>query len=37
LNFETGYAGWLLLVIDGFLDSDEIAGVREAFTIERAA
>lgn len=34
-HFETGYAGWLLLVIDGFLDSDEIAGVREALKIER--
>jgi hypothetical protein len=34
-HFETGYAGWLLLVIDGFLDSDEIVGVREAFKIER--
>jgi hypothetical protein len=34
-HFEAGYAGWLLLVIDGFLDADETAGVREAFNIER--
>jgi len=34
-HFEAGYADWLLLVIDGFLDSDEIVGVREALKIER--
>lgn len=34
-HFEAGYAGWLLLVIKGFLDTAEIAGVREAFRIER--
>jgi hypothetical protein len=34
-HFEAGYAGWLLLVIDGFLDADEIVGTREAFKIER--
>jgi hypothetical protein len=34
-HFEARYAGWLLYVIDGFLDSDELVGVREAFQIER--
>jgi len=36
-HFEDGYAGWLLLVISGFLDSGEIVGIREAYKIERAA
>ena len=36
-HFEAGYAGWLLLVISGFLDSGEIVGIREAYKIERAA
>jgi hypothetical protein len=32
---DPGYAPWLLLVVDGFLDSDEVDGVREAFEVER--
>ncbi len=35
-HFETGYAGWLQNVISGFLDSDEVLGVREALKIERS-
>jgi hypothetical protein len=31
-----GYAGWLLLVIHGFLDSDTIDQIQEAYEMERA-
>jgi hypothetical protein len=31
------YAPWLLLVVDGFLDSDEVDGLREAFEVERSS
>jgi hypothetical protein len=36
-HFEHGHAGWLLLVISGFLDSGELVGIRDAYAIERAA
>ena len=32
---QTGYAGWLSLVIDGFLDGDKTKDVIEALEIER--
>jgi len=32
---QAGYAGWLGLVIEGFLDSDRIENVIEAYEIER--
>ncbi len=34
-TFDPGYAGWLRLVIDGFLDSDNIDHMQEAFEVER--
>jgi hypothetical protein len=30
------YGPWLLLVVNGFLDGDEVNGVREAYEVERA-
>ena len=32
---QTGYAGWLSLVVEGFLDSDETEGTKEVYEIER--
>lgn len=34
-HYEAGYAGWLRRVIDGFLDSNDIHGIREAHEVER--
>jgi len=35
-HFTAGYADWLRLVIDGFLDSDEIEYMQEGYEVERA-
>jgi hypothetical protein len=35
-TFDPTYAGWLLLVIDGFLGSEEIDHMQEAYEVERA-
>ena len=32
---QAGYAGWLELVVEGFLDSDKTENVIEAYEIER--
>lgn len=36
-HFAPGYADWLRLVIRGFLDSNRLDHVQEAYNIERAA
>jgi hypothetical protein len=36
-TFDPSYAGWLRLVIDGFLDSDRVEHMQEAYEVERAA
>jgi|SRR5580658_9802024 hypothetical protein len=33
---DPGYATWLRLVIDGFLDSDKVEHMQEAYEVERA-
>ena len=35
-TFDPSYGAWLRLVVDGFLDSDEVNLVQEAYKIERA-
>src|SRR5258708_1514727 len=35
-TFDQSYAGWLRLVIDGFLDSDKVERVQEAYEVERS-
>jgi hypothetical protein len=35
-HFDSSYSGWLLLVIDGFLDSDKVEHMQEAYEVERA-
>jgi hypothetical protein len=35
-HFAAGYADWLRLVIDGFLDSDKIEHMQEAYEVERS-
>ena len=35
-HFTPDYADWLRLVIDGFLDSDRIDQMQEAYEVERA-
>jgi hypothetical protein len=35
-TFDPSYPDWLRLVIEGFLDSDEIDAMREAYEVQRA-
>ena len=34
-TFDPAYAGWLHLVIEGFLDSDKVEHMQEAYEVER--
>ena len=35
-TFDPRYADWLRLVINGFLDSDKVEHIQEAYEVERA-
>jgi len=35
-TYDPDYDPWLLHVVDGFLDSEEVSGLREAYAVERA-
>ena len=36
-TFDPSYGPWLRLVVDGFLDSDKVNHVQEAYEVERAS